>query len=330
MKRRHVLCCMSTAGWVVCPALLRAQPATRVRRVGVLSPYEAAMSQASPLAAVFAAEFLRVGYEMGRNLQVESLYAESEVERLPALAAELVRRQPELMVALGNDAIAAARSATSTLPIVMAFSAEPVGTGLVASLARPGANVTGTTWLSAEIAAKALELLRQAVPSLARLGTLGNPDTPGLRFYRDAFSSAAARLGIEAHAFPVHKPDQVDAALASIAADRVQALYVTAEPATEARVSDIAAFALKHKLPTIGVGPRLAEAGGLLYYGADVAETIARIVSFVDRILRGARPAELPIEQPSRFEFMVNQRTARALGLTLPANLLLRATRVIE
>jgi putative ABC transport system substrate-binding protein len=330
MKRRHLLCSVSAAGLVACPALLRAQPATRVRRVGVLSPYEAAMSRASARFAAFAAQMQRAGYEWGRNLQVDSLYAEGEVERLPALATELLRHEPELILAFGNDAIAAARSATRTVPIVMAFSAEPVGTGLVASLARPGANVTGTTWLSAEIAAKTLELLREAVPALTRLGALGNPASPGMRFYRDAFSNAAARLGVESLPFPVHRPGEVGAALDSIADSRVQALYVTAEPATESRIDDIAAFALKHKLPTMGLGPRLVEAGGLLYYGADVDETIARIVSFVDRILRGARPAELPIEQPSRFEFMVNQRTARALGLTLPANLLLRATRVIE
>ena len=326
IARRHLV--VAASAWAA--RLPTARAAGAVRRVGVLSPYQAVTSRASPWSGVFLTELQRAGYDLGRNLIADSVYAEGEVARLPALAAELVRREPELIVALGNDAIAAARAATHTLPIVMAFSAEPVGTGLVASLARPGGNVTGTTWLSGEIAAKALELLREAVPTLTRLGAMGNPDTPGMRFYRDAFSSAAARMGLESLPFPVHSPNEVGAALESVAGSRVQALYVTAEPATEARVADIAGFALERKLPTMGVGPRLVEAGGLLYYGADVHETIARIVSFVDRILRGARPADLPIEQPSRFEFVANQRTAVALGITLPANLLLRATRVIE
>lgn len=301
-----------------------------MRRVGVLYPYDAAMAQASPWAEVLYAAFARAGYEVGRNLQLDVLYADGEVDRLPALAAELMRREPELIVAIGNDAALAARSATRTLPIVMGFTAEPVGSGLVESLARPGANVTGTTWLSAEIAAKSLELLREAVPGLTRLAALGNPATPGMHFYREAFSSAAARLGVQSFPFPVHRPEELDAALESIAGSRVQALYVTAEPATEVRVAAIAGFALKHKLPTMGVGPRLTEAGGLFYYGADVNEAIVRIVGFIDRILRGAPPSELPIEQPTRFQFTVNQRTARALGLALSTSLLLRATQVIE
>ncbi len=327
LRRREVVALACTA------PLIGRSPHKGLREVftgWALSPYSAEVSQSSSLAAVFMSELQRAGYQVGHNLLLDALYAENDFARLPALASQLVRREPEIILASGNDAIAAASAATRTVPIVMVFSLEPVGSGLVRSLARPGGNITGTTWLSAEVAGKAMELLRQAVPGLKHLAVLGNPATAGTRFYADAFLAAASQLGISPFAFPVYHPHEVDSALAAIAKSPAEALYVTAEPATEPRVSDIAAFAVRRKLPTIGLGPRLVEAGGLLYYGPDINETLARAVDFMDRILRGARAGDLPIEQPSRFELAVNARTARALGLALPTNLLLRATRIIE
>ncbi|HET9205032.1 MAG TPA: ABC transporter substrate-binding protein [Burkholderiaceae bacterium] len=300
-----------------------------MHHVGILSAFSAQVSQASSQAAVLMSELQRAGYEVGRNLRLDAAYAEGDLKRLPQVAADLVSRGPQVILASGNDAIAAARAATRKVPIVMAFAIEPVGNGLVDSLARPGGNVTGATWLSGEIAGKAMEVLHQAVPSIKHLAALGNPATAGAQSYIDAFSAAASRLGVSSRTFSVYHPDEVDAALAAIAKSPAQALYMSAETATEPRVADIAAFALRQKLPTISLGPRLVEAGGLLYYGPDVNETIGRVVGFMDRILRGAQPGDLPIEQPSRFELVVNANTARALGLALHGSFLMRATRVI-
>lgn len=329
MKRRDCLRrTIALTGAALAPAgRLWAQPDTRARRIGVLNPY--ADSPTSPL-NLFAAALARAGYVVGRDLHVDRVYADGYVDRLPRLAQALLARDAELIVAVGNNAVAAAKQATSKVPIVMAFGIEPVVAGLVADLARPGGNVTGVTWLSAEVAGKALELLREVVPGLARLAVLGNPAVPGMHAYRAAFANAASRMGLVFSGHAVSTPDDVAPMLERIAAARPQALYVTAEPATEAHVEHIAAFALRHKLPTIGVGPRLVEAGGLLYYGPDLREMVDRVVALMDRVLHGAKPAELPIEQPSRYDPTVNQRTARTLGIALPNALLLRATRVIE
>jgi putative tryptophan/tyrosine transport system substrate-binding protein len=330
LRRREVM--VAFAAWpLTWPIASRSQGSEkRMHHVGILSAFSAQVSQASSQAAVLMSELQRAGYEVGRNLWLDAAYAEGDLERLPQLAVDLARRAPEVILASGNDAIAAARAATRKVPIVMAFAIEPVGNGLVDSLARPGGNVTGASWLSAEIAGKAMEVLHQAVPGIKHLAALGNPATAGAQSYIDAFLAAASRLGISSRSFSVYHPHEVDEALAAIAKSPAQALYVSAETATEPRVADIAAFALRRRLPTIGLGPRLVEAGGLLYYGPDVNETIGRVVGFMDRILRGAHPGDLPIEQPSRFELMVNAKTARALGLTLHGSFLMRATRVIE
>ena len=301
-----------------------------VRRVGILNTGAAATSAASSWGLVFIELLQRAGYEPGRNLALEVRYAEGRVERLDELAQELVQLKVELIVAVQNDAVAAARRATRSLPIVMAFSLEPVENGFVDSLARPGGNVTGTGWLSAEIAGKDLEVLRDAVPHATRVAVLGNPVTPGMERYGAEANRAARALRITLLPFAAARPQEIAPALDRIAASTPDALYVVSDSVIETRLDEIVAFALAHRLPTIGTGIRLVEAGGLLYYGADIREILARTVSFIDRILRGAKPADLPVEAPARFELVANLKTAKALGITIPQSILLRANRLIE
>ena len=301
-----------------------------VRRVGILNTGAAATSAASSWGLVFIELLQRAGYEPGRNLALEVRYAEGRVERLDELAQELVQLKVELIVAVQNDAVAAARRATRSLPIVMAFSMEPVENGFVDSLARPGGNVTGTGWLSAEIAGKDLEVLRDAVPHATRVAVLVNPATPGMERYGAEANRAARALRITLLPFAAARPQEIAPALDRIAASTPDALYVVSDSVIETRLDEIVAFALAHRLPTIGTGIQLVEAGGLLYYGADIREILARTVSFIDRILRGAKPADLPVEAPARFELVANLKTAKALGITIPQSILLRANRLIE
>ena len=305
------------------------QPARPMRRIGVLGAGLAAETY-SPLGLLFFETLRRSGYEPGRNLRVDSRHAEGNVARLPALAQELVGLDVELIVAFTNVAIAATKQATRSIPIVMGYALEPVAAGFVDSLARPGGNVTGTAWVSAEIAGKNLQVLKEAVPRATRVAVLSNHATPGIQFYGDDSRRAAAALGVTLEAIRVPRLEDIGPALARIDASRADAIYIVNDPVIDARLGEITAFALAHKLATVGTGPQLVAAGGLIYYGPDAKDIMVRTVSFVDRILRGARPAELPVEQPTKFELVINGKTARALGLTIPPSLRQRADEVIE
>lgn len=328
-RRREVCAALGIAAW---PALARAQAggSAAVRRIAVLDPNRSLAMQARPEAARFLEQLHLRGWSFGANLAIDVRYAEGYVSRLPGLARELLAAGPELLLAVGNDAVAAARQASDTLPIVMAYVAEPVSAGFVADLSRPGGRVTGAAWLAHEVAGKMVEVLREAVPDLRRLAVLGNPAIAGMQAYDDAYRQAVAAVGIEPVGFVTRLPHEVDEALPAIAREPVQALFVGADPGTLARIEDIAAFTLRRRLPALGISPMFVDAGGLLYYGPDTMEVTDRVVSYVDRILRGARPADLPVEQPTRYEPVLNLRTARAMALQLPRSLLLRATRVIE
>ena len=306
-----------------------AQPAPAVRRIGVLGAGLAAETY-SPLGLLFFETLRRSGYEPGRNLRVDSRHAEGDVARLPALAQELVALEVELIVAFTNVAIAAARQATRSLPIVMGYALEPVASGFVDSLARPGGNVTGTAWVSAEIAGKNLQILKEAVPRATRVAVLSNHATPGIQFYGDDGRRAAAALGVTLEAIRVPRPEDIGPALERVDAIRADAIYIVNDPVIDARLGEITAFALGRKLATVGAAPQLVAAGGLIYYGPDAKDIMVRTVSFIDRILRGARPAELPVEQPTKFELVINLKTAKALGLVIPQALLLRADEVIQ
>ena len=271
-----------------------------------------------------------LGYEEGRNLRYAWRWSQSVTERLPGLAAELVALHPDVLVVSGSQAARAAQAATSTIPIVMALSSRPERLGLVQSLARPGGNVTGLSTYSPQLAAKKLELLRELVPQATRLGFLWTASSPAEAFQlRDLESAAtAARVSVVPVDLPV--PAALPATLASLAALRLHALLVIGNPATFEGAEQITKFALAQRLPTMFEERRFVELGGLVSYGTNFTAQFRRAADYVDRILRGAKPAELPIEQPTSFELVLNRGTAQRLGLSLPPAVLVRADSIID
>lgn len=298
-------------------------------RIGFLSP-------TTREATAFVLEGLRRGLREhglveGAQLTLEVRYADDRFDRLPALARELAGLPVDVLVSFVTQASLAAQRSTRTVPIVMVGVSDPVASGLVASLSRPGGNVTGTSAPFAESAGKGLQLLKEAIPSLQRVAVLRNPaNTVFAQQMLDETRAAAQALGLELLLFEAHDAASIDAAFAAIARQRVSALDVLPDPVLSAHWARIATAALRLKLPSITVSSAYAEAGGLMTYGPSLPE-MARIAGgYVARILRGARPAELPVELPTKFELVINRKTARALGLTLPQALLLRAERVID
>jgi putative ABC transport system substrate-binding protein len=268
------------------------------------------------------------GYVDGQNVVIEWRSAEGSVERANALAEELVRLRVSVIVVEFTPAAQAAKKATATIPIVLASAGDPVATGLVASLARPGGNVTGITNLAAELSGKRLELLRQMIPGLARVGLLIHGTDPLDRAFVDETRAAAAQSGIQVRVNAVPGAADLDAALAGMAKERVAAVIIPANLPVPIR--QITELALRHRLPSISLLTQFAEAGGLMSYGANVSDIRRRTGAYVDKLLKGARPGDLPVEQPTKFELVINLKTAKALRLTIPPSLLARADRVIE
>jgi putative ABC transport system substrate-binding protein len=271
-----------------------------------------------------------LGYVDGKSIAFEDRRAGGRIERWPDLAAELVRLRVQVIVTSGTPAALAAKRATTTIPIVMAVTGDPLSTGLVASLAQPGGNVTGLTQLGAGLAAKRLELLREVVPNLTRAVFLWNPANLDQRSHFNEAQSGARSLGVTLHSVEVRSPDQMEAAFAAMMRERPAALLMTADSVHQLRIDWIIAFAAKHRLPVMYQLPENVARGGLMAYGAVRDDLVRRAALYVDKILKGARPAELPVEEPSKFELAVNLKTAKALGLTVPPSLLLRADQVIE
>jgi putative ABC transport system substrate-binding protein len=268
-----------------------------------------------------------LGYVEGRSIRVEARWAQGQVDRLPALAAELVRLRADIIVTGGGETARAAKQATMTIPIVMADGADPVRLGLVESLGRPGGNVTGVTSLSTELIAKRVELLRHLLPKVSRVAVLWD-GTPNSRLSLQELETAGQPLGIGIQPVGVTGPNMFDRAFSAAASER--ALIVVASPLLFTHRKRIADLALKHRLPTVVGGREYAEAGGLLSYAVLYPDLFRRAASYVDKILKGAQPADLPVEQPTTFELVINLKTARALGLTIPQSLLQRADQVIE
>jgi ABC-type uncharacterized transport system substrate-binding protein len=326
MDRRHFVALVGSA--LAAPRALAQQQ--RLRRVGILAVGVATAEQQQAGRLILLSLMSRAGFEEGRNVAYEWRFAEGDAARLPALAAELVDLKPDVIIASFNPAIAAAQRATRTIPVVMLNAIAPVEQGFVESLARPGGNVTGTAWSTPDMMGKFMETLREAAPRAKRVAVLGNPDYPGERHYRSAALAAAAKFGMTLEYFDAARPQDIGPALKRIAAAKPQALYAALDTALIAGIREIGDFALKRKLPAISTAPMFVEMGGLIYYGPDVNELAERTISFVARILKGARPAELPVELPSRFRLIVSKRTASVIGHRLPQSLLLRADEVIE
>jgi ABC-type uncharacterized transport system substrate-binding protein len=313
---------------VVASLAVEAQQSGKVWRVGFLGA-ETASTNLHFLEA-FRVGMREHGYVEGQNLTLEVRWAEGRSERFRDLAAELTRLNLDVIVPVSTPAVRAVKALTGTIPIV-SISVDPLGTGLVPSLARPGGNVTGLSiTLGDEFAAKWLELLGEIVPGLSRVAVLWNPANPGNASFMKAVQAAAKKLGTHLELHGVGEPDQLDAAFAKAAAARVQGVIVFPDPLTvqnRARVVDLAA---KSRLPAVYGFREFADSGGLMAYGSSVTALCRRAATYVDKILRGAKPGDLPIEQATQFEFVINLKTAKALGLTIPQTLLLRADQVIE
>lgn len=309
------------------PLTGEAQP-IRVPRIGWLV-YGGAFSETSRALEGDVLRGLRdLGYVDGRTVAIEYRYAEGRPERLPALATELVRLNVDLLVGLGGDVAVLLKNATTSIPIVVATSTDPVRSQLAASLARPGGNLTGVTFLFDELAGKRVELLRELMPRAARLGVLWDPTHRDNDF--PEMQGAARRLGLQLHSLEIRRPEELDAALRSAAQERVDALIVVPSRLTAFLARRITEGAAPHRIPVISGWREFAQAGALLTYGPNRVESARRMASYVDRVLRGARPADLPIEQPTQFELVINLRTADALGLTIPESVRLRADDTIQ
>jgi ABC-type uncharacterized transport system substrate-binding protein len=306
--------------------LVAAQAPARVYRVGYLTPGAFAVRDEA-----FRRELGRLGYTEGRNLVLEYRSAEGQFERLPALAAELVGLKVDVIAAVVTQASLAAKKATETIPIVMIAVSDPVGSGLVAGFARPGANVTGTASASAEVVGKQFELLRELRPKTSRLGVMWNPaNTVYQKQALAEVQAAAKKLKIRLQIVEVRSPDAFDRAFATIAGQHVDALLIVGDPVFGGNLAQLAELGVKHRLLTLS-GPReYAEHGILMTYGPSFPEAFRLAAVYVDRILKGARPADLPVEQVQKFEFVLNARTARALGVSLPQSLVARADEVVQ
>jgi putative ABC transport system substrate-binding protein len=307
-----------------------AQQPKKVPRIGYLSPL-------SPSSESTRSEAIRLalrerGHIEGQNITTEYRYAEGKLDRLPALAAELVDLKVDIIVAAGTDRVIwAAKNATKTIPIVMSgASLDPVEAGIVDSLARPGGNVTGVTILATELGGKRLELLKEAVPKVARVAVLYDPANPPSVLELKEVQTTARALGLTVRPLELRAADGFETVFASLNKERPDGLFVLSSPLMNANQKRTVGFALKSRLPSMYSNREHVDAGGLMSYGADRADSYRRVAYFVDRILKGAKPADLPVEQPKKFELIINLKAAKQIGLTIPPNVLARADKVLK
>jgi putative ABC transport system substrate-binding protein len=310
------------------PLAAEAQAPSKVPRIGFLS---ARPPTDNPYFIESFRQGLReLGYVEGQNIAIEYRFAEGRPERLPALTAELVRLKVDVIVTGGPPAPEAARQATGTIPIVFAVAADPVAEGLVASLARPGGNITGLASISGEVVGKQLELLKEVAPKVSRVAVLQNPSNDTHAHTLRQAEGAARALGVQLHIVQVHTPPEIDAAFTAMRSQRAGGVLVLRDPLFLTQRNQVAALAARSRLPAVYGFREEAEAGGLMAYGASVPFMYRRAATYVDKILKGAEPADLPVEQPTKFELVINLKTAKALGLTIPPSLLQRADEVIR
>ena len=327
MNKRRKLIVTIGAGALATPLGSFAQQPAKMYRIGFLSS-ESPSSYRTRVEALRAG-LHELGYEGGKNLVIEFRWAEGKNDRLPELAAELVRLKVDLIVTHGSILLRAAQNATTTIPIVFATSNDVIGMGFVTSLARPGGNMTGSIFFASELNAKRIELLKEAFPPITRVAVLRNQDSTVVTPMLQMMQTTAQSLKVTLHEFPVRGPHEFDAAFSAMVKQKVGAVVFSEDPMFLANIAALAVLAATRKLPSIG-GNEFVEAGGLMSYGADLLGLYRRAAYYVDKILKGAKPGDIPIEQVSRFELIVNLRTAKALGVAIPQSVLTRATRVIE
>jgi putative ABC transport system substrate-binding protein len=310
------------------PLAAEAQPAGRTVTIGYLGNSSPALE--SNLLEAFREGLRQLGYVEGQNLIMKYEWAEGQQERHPALARELVRLKPDVILTAGTPGTLAAKQATQSIPIVMASSGDPVAAGLVSNLSTPGGNVTGLSVLAAEQAGKRLELLRVAVPKLSRVAILRNPANPFTTLDWKAMQPAAKALGVKLQPVETRGPNDLDRALARIKAAHPDGLVIIGDRFLFAYRASIVQLVVKNRLPSMFPYRECAQEGGLMAYGPDSTDMYRRAATYVDKILKGAKPADLPIEQPTKFELVINLKTAKALGLTIPPSLLARADEVLQ
>jgi putative tryptophan/tyrosine transport system substrate-binding protein len=326
MRRREFIRLIGGAA-VAWPLAAGAQQPEKIARIGYLD-LGPASARANRVEALRAG--LRdLGYVEGKNIAIEFRWAE-RVEQLPELATDLVRSKVDVIFAISSTMVEPARKATSTIPIVFATHADPVGIGHVVSLARPGGNITGLSMLLTDLAPKEMEILTEVVPQAKRIAVLSNPTTPSLTPAMKAVDAAGQRLGLQLVKVPVQASEDFEGAFAVMARERVEALMVIASPLFITQRERLASLAREHRLPAMFGAKENVQAGGLISYSADLIDLHRRAASYIDKILKGAKPGELPVEQASKYEMVINQKTAKAIGLTIPPTLIARADEVIE
>jgi ABC-type uncharacterized transport system substrate-binding protein len=326
MRRRDFITLFTSAA-AAWPLGARAQQAGKIPRIGYLSP----RTRLSLLDRSFLQALREHGYVEGKNILIEYRFAAGKFNRLPGLAAELVRLDVDAIVAVVTQASLAAKAASKTIPVVMLAVSDPVASGLITTLARPGGNVTGTSSQTAEVSGKSLQLLKEVVAKLSRVAVLWNPANAIFQAQSlKATEHAAGVLGLQLQEIGARNPNEFDHAFAAISNARVDALMVLGDPTLVAHKARIIDFAARHRLPAIYGTEDHAEAGGLITYGPDMAAQFRRGAFYIDKILKGVKPADLPVEQPTKFALAVNLKTAKALGLVIPPTLLVRADKVIE
>ena len=326
MIRRFNACSLLTVLlFTVCPA--EAQQSTKVPRIGYLS----LAAKASPRDEAFVKQLRDLGWVDGQNIAIEYRWAANKAENLANLVDELVALKVDIIAAAATPAVNAAKKAPKIIPIVMMSAADAVGSGFVSSLAQPGGNITGTTSIMPELAGKRLELLKEVLPKLSRIAFMAYGPDPAHRLFVKDVQDAAESFKIQFHPLVLKSVDEIDGAFQYLVKERVGALIVQPLfPSALGQGPRIAALAAKNRMPTISDGFQFAELGGLMFYGPDPIAPYQRAATFVDKILKGSKPADLPVEQPTKFEFIINLRAAKQIGLTIPPNVLARADRVIR
>jgi len=323
-----VILFLLAASVLICFHPAEAQQPKKIARIGFLS----ALSPDGVPAwlEAFRQGLGELGYVEGKNIVIEWRYAEGKLDRLPALAAELVRLKVDVIVSGGPAVTRAAKEVTSSIPIVMGFDNDPVGSAFVASLARPGGNITGLSNFAPEMSGKRLELLKEIVPKLSRVAVLGASTQPGNAQMLKETELAAGTFGVQLQYLDVLSPKDIESVFRAASNGRADAILMLSIPFVLSHRTQLADLAVKSRLPAIYSQPENTEAGGLMYYGVNTPDLFRRAATYVDKILKGAKPADLPVEQPKKFEFIINLKAAKQIGLTIPPNVLARADRVIR
>jgi putative ABC transport system substrate-binding protein len=327
MKKKNTILTLCAMLLALCVSAEAQQP-TKIARIGYLSG--TSYSANSARVDAFRQGLRELGYVEGKTIVVEWRYAEGKLDRLPALAAELVRLKVDVIVASAPPPTRSAKQATATIPIVMSYDDDPVGNGFVASLARPGRNITGLATLAPELSGKQLELLREIVPKLSRVAVIGNATRPGSPQALREVNLAGDAVGVQLQYLEIQAPKDIEIAFRAASQEHAEGVLVLTTPVLISRRKQVAELAVKDRLPTIYGRPEYVEDGGLLSYATSFTDLSRRAATYVDKILKGAKPAELPVEQPTKFELIINLKAAKQIGLTIPPSVLARADKIIR